>query len=126
MAAVYDRRKRFTSRHCPLDMNVPFKNRARLVNERNIRKAIGITALLCGLGAFAEAGLDPSKIDDKVVMTLGQKLAIQFQVQGSLLKKPKTAISKMDFPGLFASVALGGSKASKHTLRRVSLRSPRS
>jgi hypothetical protein len=35
------------------------------------------------------ATLDPSKIEDKVDIKLGEKLTVQFEVQGHSLKKPK-------------------------------------
>jgi hypothetical protein len=60
------------------------------MNKTNLQKTIGIMAsLLCSFHATAAPPLDPSKIDDKVTITLGQKLTVQFQAQGDSLKTPK-------------------------------------
>ena len=60
------------------------------MNTTNLQKTIGITAsLLCSFHTIAAPPLDPSKIDDKVTITLGQTLTLQFQAQGDSLKTPK-------------------------------------
>jgi hypothetical protein len=41
------------------------------------------------LASTLAATLDPSKIEDKVVIKLGEKLIVQFEVQADSLKKPK-------------------------------------
>jgi len=41
------------------------------------------------LASTLAATLDPSKIEDKVAIKLGEKLTVQFEVQGDSLKKPK-------------------------------------
>src|SRR5438128_2392703 len=59
------------------------------MNKTHIPKAIGIIAsLLCSFHAIAAPPLDPSKIDDKVTITLGQKRTVEFQARGDSLKAP--------------------------------------
>jgi hypothetical protein len=45
--------------------------------------------LLSPMSGIAAPPLDPSKIDDKVTITLGQKLTVQFEARGDSLKAPK-------------------------------------
>lgn len=46
--------------------------------------------LVIALAASALAAtLDPSKIEDKVAIKLGEKLIVQFEAQGDSLKRPK-------------------------------------
>ena len=60
------------------------------MNTTIIQRVLTITAfLLCSLRAFAAPPIDPSNLEDKVTITVGQKLAIQFQSDGDALKKPK-------------------------------------
>jgi hypothetical protein len=48
-----------------------------------------IAGLVFGFHAAGAETLEPSRIEDKIAIKLGQKLTIQFQTQGHELKLPK-------------------------------------
>lgn len=56
---------------------------------------ITILSLLCSLSAFAAPPVDPATLEDKVTLTVGKKLTVQFQPDGDALKKP-TVVERSD------------------------------
>jgi hypothetical protein len=54
-----------------------------------------LALLVCGAGAFAQLPPDPASLKDSVKITLGKKVAVKFDVDGDLLKKP-VIVEKLD------------------------------